>query len=393
MYIGRRGRPKYNITRHQLNVLLEMQFTVPQIAQLLQVSCRTIFRRLSEFNLSVTGLYSTIRDADLDELVVSSLQEHPNIGYRMMRSRLSVRGVHIQESRVRDAMRRVDPIGVSYRWSHSIQRRTYRVSCPNALWHIDGNHSLIRWKFVVHGGIDGYSRYVVYLQCSGNNRAATVFDLFMQAVANVGCPSRVRSDQGGENVDVATFMVMNRGTQRGSHITGPSVHNQRIERLWRDVFASCLSLFYYLFYYLEDTGLLEADNPVHLYALHFIYLPRINMSLRTFASSWNQHGLSSENGFSPQQLWVRGMLSHFSCGVVAVDDFFCPQYFGVDWNGPVPLTSATYVEVDPPEVDINDEELDFLRSSVDPLSPSDCWGVDLYISTLNILESLLGNNY
>ena len=125
----------------------------------------------------------------------------------------------------------------------------------------------------MHGGIDGYSRYVVYLQCSGNNRATTVFDLFMQAVANVGCPSRVRSDQGRENVDVATFMIMNRGTQRGCHITGPSVHNQRIERLWRDVFASCLSLFYYLFYYLEDNGLLEADNPVHLYALHFIYIP------------------------------------------------------------------------------------------------------------------------
>ena len=240
MYTGHPGRPRYNcyITRHQLNVLLEMQFTVTQIAQLLQVSCRTIFRRLSEFNLSVKGLYSTVQDADLDELVVSILQEHPNIGYRMMRSRLSVRVVYIQESslRVRDAMQRVDPIGVSYyRWSNSILRRTYRVSCPNALWHIDGLNSLIRWKFVVHGGIDGYSRYVVYLQCSGNNRATTVFDLFMQAVANLGCPSRVRSDQGGENVDVATFMVKNRGTQRGSHITGPSVHNQRIERLWRDV--------------------------------------------------------------------------------------------------------------------------------------------------------------
>ena len=124
MYTGHPGRPRYNITRHQLNVLLEMQFTVTQIAQLLQVSCRTIFWRLSEFNLSVRGLYSTIQDADLDELMVSILQEHPNIGYRMIRSRRSVRGVYIQESRVRDAMRRVDPIGVSYRWSNSILRRT-----------------------------------------------------------------------------------------------------------------------------------------------------------------------------------------------------------------------------------------------------------------------------
>ena len=65
---------------------------------------------------------------------------------RVMRSLLSVHGVYVQESRVRDAMRRIDPVGVSFRWSQSIRRRVYQVNCPNALWHIDGNHSLIRWK-------------------------------------------------------------------------------------------------------------------------------------------------------------------------------------------------------------------------------------------------------
>ncbi len=42
---------------------------------------------------------------------------------------------------------------------------------------------------------------------------------------------------GGENVDLAHFMVLLRGEGRGSHLTGRSVHNQRIERLWRDVFV------------------------------------------------------------------------------------------------------------------------------------------------------------
>ena len=89
-------------------------------------------------------------------------------------------------------MRRVDAVGVSFRWSQFIRRRVYRVKCPNALCHIDGNHSLIRWKFVVHGSIDGYSRYTV------NNRTRTVFEVFIRAVSSSGCPSRVRSDQGGE---------------------------------------------------------------------------------------------------------------------------------------------------------------------------------------------------
>jgi len=33
------------------------------------------------------------------------------------------------------------------------------------IWHIDGNHSLICWRFVIDGGIDGYSHMITYLHC------------------------------------------------------------------------------------------------------------------------------------------------------------------------------------------------------------------------------------
>ena len=88
---------------------------------------------------------------------------------------------------------------------------------------------------VTHAGIDGYNRVVVFAQCSNNNKASTMYELFLKAVQQYGLPSRVRSDQGKENTMVAQHMLDNRGLNRGSMIVGSSVHNQRIKRLWRDL--------------------------------------------------------------------------------------------------------------------------------------------------------------
>ena len=91
---------------------------------------------------------------------------------------------------------------------------------------IDGNHKLIQlYKIVIHGGLDGFSRMIVFLQASTNNRALTVLQYFQSAVEHYNLPSRVRSDLGMENIEVARFMLQERGLNRGSHITGKSVHN------------------------------------------------------------------------------------------------------------------------------------------------------------------------
>ncbi len=55
---------------------------------------------------------------------------------------------------------------------------------------------------VVHGGIDGFSRFVVFLKCSTNNSSDTVLQLFSAAMREYGLPRQVRSDKGGENVKV-----------------------------------------------------------------------------------------------------------------------------------------------------------------------------------------------
>lgn len=82
--------------------------------------------------------------------------------------------------------------------------------------------NICRWRIVVHGGVDGYSRLPVYLHASSNNQAATVLTLFTRAAEEYGLPSRVRCDKGGENYEVGRFMLNhpNRGPGRGSIIAG-----------------------------------------------------------------------------------------------------------------------------------------------------------------------------
>ena len=148
---------------------------------------------------------------------------------------------------------------------------------------------MVRWHFVIHGGIDGFSRSIAYLRCCLNNKVETVLALFLDPSERFGLPSHVRSDFGTENVDVATCMLQHpqRGINRGSMITGRRVHNQRIERLWLEVKMNVVTYYKSIFHFLEEKILLDPLSEMHLCALQYVYCPRINRSLKELTNSWN----------------------------------------------------------------------------------------------------------
>lgn len=144
--LQRFGRPKFDIQYEQLSYLLENRFTVRQIADMLAVSERTVYRRMSHFSLSVRAHYADISDHYLDRIVHEIHIQFPMCGNVQMQGHLLARGLRVQQLRVRESQRRVDPEGCSMRRLFTINRRQYSVPAPRSLWHIDGNHKLVRYS-------------------------------------------------------------------------------------------------------------------------------------------------------------------------------------------------------------------------------------------------------
>ena len=225
------------------------------------------------------------------------------------------------------------------------------------------------------------------MKCSTNNRADTVYGLFRQAIRRYGLPSRVRCDYGGENHLVALHMIHYRGIDRNSMITGSSTHNQRIERLWRDMHRSVTVLFYRLFYFLEHNGLLDPLNEKHLFALQYVFLPRINRALEIFHEGWNSHGIRTEHHLSPQQLFTAGALRLRTSGLDALDFFdIVDEDYGVSLQDPQPEgNDHETIAVPQSRFVIPQEDMLALQERVNPLANSDNYGINIYLDVLQFL--------
>ena len=143
------GRPFICISCEQLEYLIDLNFTAVSIAGILGVSRSTVYRRFKDYGLSIRNKYSSISDEMLDEIVQKILQQYPDCGQKMMSGHLKERGIVVQQMRVRDSMRRTDPQGTNLRKRFTLYRRQYNVNSPLELWHLDGNHKLIRYNLIL----------------------------------------------------------------------------------------------------------------------------------------------------------------------------------------------------------------------------------------------------
>ena len=248
------------------------------------------------------------------------------------------------------------------------------------------------WGFVIHGAIDGYSRLITFLNCSTNNRSETVTSQFLKACEIYGWPSRVRTDHGRKNTGVWQLMVERRGANRGNFLAGTSTH---IERLWRDVFRCVAHIFYYTFQAMEESGVLYMSNPTHKFAVHFVFLPRINKALSSFVLAWNSHPLRTENNWSPERIWVNGMMDQRNQHLSAVADISQVEpsagdldWFGFDHLAPTPMDDGLpVVLVEDAYIELRETVQQALNEVINPLQVSNRFGIDIYMNCVNFLES------
>lgn len=118
-----------------------------------------------------------------------------------------------------------------------------------------------------------------------------------------------------------------------------SVHNVRIERLWRDLTAGVGYKWKLFFQDLECNGDLNPDVEGHMWLLHHLFLDAINTDLLEWAESWNSHVMTVPNQRqrSPKDMFFFGMLENGFRGFESeleeveeeVDDLTA---YGVDWE-------------------------------------------------------------
>ncbi|KAL4066457.1 hypothetical protein V8B97DRAFT_2025423 [Scleroderma yunnanense] len=245
---GQQGQPQKSIHFEFLMEVITNQshhINLSELACILGVSHMTL-------------CYTPLNDNELDHLVQAFKKHKPESGFHYLLGHLHHLGIH-------QSLHHVDRLGQHLWEHHTIQCRAYHVKCSNSLWHVDGHHKLIQWGFVIYSIIDGYS--------STNNFASTVLDLFLDAKSKYGLLSCMRGDHGGENIDVATYMVAVHGPNHGSFMWG-----SYFAHLWQGFFTWC-----------ERCHCLDVENHYHFWLIQRLFLAAINNDCEDFQQEWNVH--------------------------------------------------------------------------------------------------------
>ena len=258
------------------------------------LSLRHLKRLLRTFNLYRRKNMSDVMDvaAFIEEELRNSGSQH---GYRWMHEKCSQKGFIVTQQTIRNLQLIMDPEGVDLRRARKLKRRRYISRGPNWCWHIDGYDKISPYGIGIHGCIDGFSRYIIWLEaCSTNSDPKVIAGYYLKSVEEqVACPVIVRADRGTENGHVAIMQTLLRSSHQDDHsgdrsfIYAKSTTNQRIESWWAILRKQCTQNWMNVFSGLKNSGHFSGDH-LDKNLIRFCFLNLVQVSKTAIFS----HGAS-----------------------------------------------------------------------------------------------------
>lgn len=114
---GKVGRPSYSIDLDKAEELRWNGATWEDVATYFNVTSRTLFWHMKREGRPTRRPYDDISNGLLDEAVAGIVLQHPQSGAVIILGHLATLRIKVPLARVRDCLRRVDPIGVMLRYA------------------------------------------------------------------------------------------------------------------------------------------------------------------------------------------------------------------------------------------------------------------------------------
>ena len=289
-------------------------FTYIEILEFLRVrhgylmTLSTLKRWLREKGMRKRPLEAIRNDtSDIFEAVRDEISgSGGDIGYRRVHKALKSKGYICRRDDVSQIFKQLNPDSVKLRKRRRLQRRRYVADGPNFVWHLDGHDKLKPFGFSIHGCIDGFSRYLIWLEvASSNKKPELIAKFYLDAAKSLeSIPLQIKADNGTEHSLIEPMHLQisalngNLEINHFSIITS-SQNQRRIQSYWSVLQWDRLGWWRRFFQDLVGLELLNTHDPVVLDCIHYCFMGIIREELNSVKENWNSHIISRSHKSSP----------------------------------------------------------------------------------------------